>query len=142
MEIIIHLKQLILYQIKESIMGSTGIITKKSFSEILLQEYNTADYTVIDHAMIREQPLNGEMERAVAYCAIKHPDGYVFGMVVKFERIQVGYSKEEVIFKAITEQEGPVFYDCPQHIGKLLSPLSELSYEGYAKSWREKNMIL
>jgi hypothetical protein len=122
-------------------MGSTGIYTTRSFSEVLGDEMNTNGYQILKSHMEHEPVCNkGELDSAVAYCAVRHPKGYVFGLVVTFTRMETKQSRceEEVIFKLIDESEGPCYNNCPMNILSMLSPIPDDQEHIWANRWRDR----
>ena len=117
-------------------MGWTSFKTQDSFKEVFLKEINSDGYEVLLFNIVHEPPLNYNVEEAVIYAAVRHPNGYVFGLVTKFQRDKEG----EVYFKFMDESVGPYNYDISPEVFKLLSPIEEIFEDGseYAKNWRKK----
>lgn len=122
-------------------MGATGIYTKQSFEEVLRQEFHNCGYKILAKHYVKEEPLNGELEEGHYYCALKHPSGYVFGCVITMVRVNHN-NREEVIYKMIDEGMGPCYYNCPEEVMNLLSPVNELPYPGYSLEWRNKQKVV
>jgi len=73
------------------------------------------------------------VNRTTAYAALQYTgeDGVVkeiWAIVVLFR-----FSKNEVMYKDMSEGAGPGYYDCPERILKLLSPTTNT----YAIAWRK-----
>lgn len=118
-------------------MGATGIYTTASFKDVLKQEIYGSGFELIDSHYVKQQPLNGELEEGHFYLALKKLDGKVFGCIITMVRITRN-GREEVIYKWMDEAVEPYYYDCPEHILKKLTPLSEFDYVGHAAEWRSK----
>lgn len=81
---------------------------------------------------IVEKSIKGD----VGYCAVKHPKGYVFGLVALFSKQDIGYA-----VKLMDESMGPHCFDCPKKVLHALTPLDEMYAEGegkYARDWRRE----
>lgn len=115
-------------------MGWTGIYTTKSFEKVFNDEFPN----VTDYSEVIAIPESGCAAESEFYAAIKHSKGYTFGGVFLFKRYIDAKGKEEVMFKVMDESMEPFYYNCPERIFKLLSPLSQMPYVGSAKDWRKK----
>ena len=110
-------------------MGWTSytIPATKTFNELLRDDFNTDGYEVIDSEITQQRCLNGELESAVSYAAIKHPKGYKFGLVILQEKKEhTNPNKAEYYYKDMDESVLPYYYDCPKRIIDKLSPVNEL----------------
>jgi len=74
-----------------------------------------------------------------AYLAVKNTDKITgessvsaFVCLIRHDR----HSRCNFWYKDMSEEEGPNKRDCPERILKLLTPIDESKYFGYAKKWR------
>lgn len=98
----------------------------KTKEEALFDSVEEGGYQIV------EKSIKGN----VGYCAVRHPKGYVFGLVALFAKDDIGYA-----IKLMDESVQPCHYDCPKKVINALTPLDELYGEGegkYARIWREQ----
>lgn len=113
-------------------MGWTGIRTKQSFKDVFDNEFR--NYNVLQSSFLKCQRTDDNEEEAESFHAIKAETGYVWGLVILWNR-----NDGEVHFKEMDEGSGPyTVKKCSKSIIKLLSPISELANPGYSKEWRER----
>lgn len=118
-------------------MGWTSFESSSPFNLILVQEFNKDGYEVVEYNEIRVQDPDPEfIEAAEMYAAVKHPKGYVFGLVVLFKRNTDG----EIFYKDMDESVGPHYYDASEKVLNALSDHKDFPYEAsqYSKDWRSE----
>ena len=121
-------------------MGWTSFYSEDSLELVVLKEVGAWGYDVMGHNMVRETH-NGtdpkDIENAVAYLAVKHPKGYVFGLVVLLnKRREFPGGRDEVYYKEMDESQGPNYYNMSEEVFSLLTPIPDQGE--YSKEWREK----
>jgi hypothetical protein len=81
-------------------------------------------------ADFRARVIATHKKGGVVYAAVRHhTDDLVFALVLLVER------RDGVVFtKAMTDPEGPCYYDCPASILDLLTPTDDK----YATRWRQR----
>lgn len=124
-------------------MGWTGIYTKKSFMEVFKEEYMEALYNqkilkVCEFNVSDKEPEC--LEESEFYIACRRHNGTIGCNTIIFRRYDISKhrDKEEVVFKEMDEGMGPYINNCPIEILKMLSPVEQLEYPGYAKEFRER----
>lgn len=121
-------------------MGATIVKSRKSFADVFESENQEAYYSqsLLKYAEVKcKRPFeNGASEESEFFVAMRSADRkFVLCVVWLFKRFG-----DEVYFKVISEFEGPFTRNkCPQEIMRLLSPVENLKYQGYAKEWRERH---
>lgn len=125
-------------------MGSTGIMTKKDFEDVFIEEFGYMLYNniVIKYAEVKvpKPYVANVIEESEFYLASRRRNGDIMCDVVIFSR----YSDGEVIYKILTEEEGPFcITTCPKEIAKYLTPLSKCKDKTYyADIFRKRHLIL
>ena len=107
----------IFYNDPTIVFNKKGEVNKKKTIDKIM---NTDEWEVIKSVM----------DGNTWYGAIKNQKSEIFGMVV---RVKNSKENREFIFKEISEDMGPCYYNCPNTILDLLGP-TEFDY---AKKWRE-----
>lgn len=78
----------------------------------------------------------GRSGRAI-YLAVRHPQGYVFGMVCLFHLAPRSYYNFG--YKDMDESTGPYEDNCPEKVYRHLTPLEEMPHVNeYSRDWRER----
>lgn len=112
-------------------MGWTSYQSNLSFEEELKAEFGTGGYEVLDYNFTNDHHSGTFKESKVAYAAVQHPKGYVFGLVVLF-----GREDGEVYYKDMDESVGPSYYRMEKRVYDLLTEIPEQGE--YSKNWRKK----
>lgn len=93
--------------------------------DFLKEEFNNDKIEIIDGSVVK-------FTTAYLACKIKET-GQVFALVC-----QLGYNRHDYFnfgYKDVDESGGPIYYECPKRILKLLT---EPAINDYAREWREK----
>jgi hypothetical protein len=113
-------------------MATIGIETRKSFSEIFQKEIIERNgLTLYDHEEVKYD------SHSVFYAMISLAGmNYKTAIVVTFDLLD-----GEVCYKLLSEQAGPLYYNCPRRILDKLTPVKALPDQGYAQKWRDQCLI-
>ena len=121
-------------------MGSTGIMTRDSFEEILQNEVFPGESNKLlkfyRHNMVSYE--KDVIEDSVMYCAVRVNNTYTLGVVVLMIRVNREKLRTEVIYKVMDESSLPFYYDCPPSLIAMLTPVKDLPYPGSAEEWRQR----
>ena len=112
-------------------MGWTGYYTMKSFDEVFLEEFNRGGFSVVEYNKV------SQYQQTAFYAAVKHPDGFIFGLVVLFAKHKDG----DVMWKDMSETMHPYYYDMAKSVFELLDPLKEMGFDEIpemAIEWRKE----
>lgn len=113
------------------VMGWTGLHFSGNYNELVRHEFNRNGYEI----QVMEILPSLQKGRRIAYVAMKHPDGYVFGLVILLEK-NVNGKVIEFLYKDVCESMGPSEDNCPLSVLSKLSPLENLKYVGDSEEWR------
>jgi hypothetical protein len=111
-------------------MGWTSYNMNKPIKEWFKDQwdYDDSDYEVLDSALVKRQTLYGAVKQKSTgeiFCAV---------YLIRWTRGYYNFT-----YKDMTEFAGPVEYECPPKIFKLLTPLNdENDPNGWARKWRGK----
>jgi len=121
-------------------MGWTSYKSSKPFEIEFQGEFSRDGYQILAfNEVAQPSPTQGNdgVERSEIYAAIRHPKGYVFGLVVLFERDAEGM----LYYKDMDESVGPNYYEASEEVMNALSKPEEFpngDISDYAKNWRSE----
>lgn len=106
--------------------------TADLFVNKVFEEYHYSTHNIVDYELEHYVPETGVDKEAIMYCLVHKGQNETFIMVVKIQLI--GTNPDDILLKAIIEDNVPAYKNCPKRILDAASP----ARTDYAWLWRKQ----